>query len=465
MPQGNITHKIEDEATVAQPKQKPNFLLVDRQPVPSYDQILLWRESSAFIEVRAHSTDSPTPDNRDTVKLTLSQGADYARILLSSRPHQLYVWGLFICGNAVTVALFHRRGACLSPPFDLQDLQLPPKDLPKPTQGLELFVRIVIRLVMEMSSEELGQDPSVSLLPGHTHYGSTYPSFRVRVGAGPNATNLFTVGQPIWSSRSFLGRGTDIWNAVLEDTLEDDAPASVVIMKTAWRQNTSRAESEIYEEARKRLPTDIPIPQLLMGGDVVVTLNAQTAGAEQLPMSITAVRKRALGEKFAATESDATLHRLVLQDFGIPLYKYDRLETLLRAVRDALRGMYRFSTTAVPVTEALPVIAHEALYRVGMLHRNISPGNIMIRTPYAQVIPTTSLEGTRYFELKINESSPLPPGYSYGFLMGLEFVADLWDAHNDQEEAFLLPTDGMTVCIIPRQREDVRCRLCHPRQR
>ncbi|KAI0656833.1 hypothetical protein C8Q70DRAFT_1009106 [Cubamyces menziesii] len=477
-------------------QEKPDFLLANSGGVRN----MPWRACSAFFEIKADESDGPTPRNGrfdTTVTQTLRQGAEFARLIFSSRPHHLHVWGLFLCGNKLTLGRFDRRGVVLSQEYDLQNpeyiakLEDPEgsddagdlegaedandknlgfslkstKSLPrkvasianlktkKNTKGMKTrkdmktstsiknagkhsktkrtaenepdlvrFVRIVVCLTYEMSTVELGHDPTVTTFGTCTYLGSQYPSFKIRVGEGPVATSWVTISQPIGASLSLFGRGTSVWYVIpeTEATNSKISRPTVYILKNAWRPASRLGEYLIYTRmlTHAEVAATSAIARPLAGGDVEGNLRGGVVD-ESLTISIGAIRHSHSAS--SSLEVDAVLHRMVLKDYGLPLHKFRTILEMLRAVRAVVKG-------------------HRVLARAGILHRNISPGNIMIRLSNPQV------KRDQFGKLSLEHSQPEGPTQSAGFLMDFEFASlpNGEDRVGQSSDINSLPKDGMT---------------------
>ena len=84
---------------------------------------------------------------------------------------------------------------------------------------------------------------------------------------------------------------------------------------------------------------------------------------------------------FARYEYGLTRHRhyrLILDDIGQPLEGFKCSRDMVRAVRAALIGKFVIGRVEVYVAERGTRVAHKHAYKCGILHRDISPGNILI---------------------------------------------------------------------------------------
>ncbi|EIW56241.1 uncharacterized protein TRAVEDRAFT_73812 [Trametes versicolor FP-101664 SS1] len=345
---------------ILEARGKPDFALAEVSPPEGVltthldPKSVLWRHCSAFIEVKGSASDLPITRDEKAIKDTLAQGADYARILFHARPFQLYVYGIFFCGDSWCLGYFDRRGAIIAAPVALY------KDHQLVDAAFRDFVKMIIRFTWEITPEELGHDPSMVLLQGYGHYSKTPPRFLVAIN---DSVEVRTFGLPMWSSQSMLGRGTAIWKAV------DVSSGLPVILKYAWRSQGRLAESAIYEKiasvfeaAGEAIPKGMA--SFKSGGD------AQLEGGT---LTVRALRK--LPEFTKGIQPDAVLHRVVLNDFGKSLWEYSSGEELMDAMYTA-------------------VSAHLNLYKRKFLHRDISAGNILIRvhTVYQAAIPEKELD-------------------------------------------------------------------------
>ncbi|KAH9891321.1 hypothetical protein C8Q73DRAFT_792734 [Cubamyces lactineus] len=410
--------------------EKPDFVLVD----PFVYNPATWRACSAFFEIKADERDGPTPRSGcfNTIKQTLRQGADHARLIFSSRPHQLHVWGLFLCGNKLTIGRFDRRGVVLSQEYDLQNPEYNNIKRVKRTRnsktkrtaenepGLVRFVHIIVRLMYEMSAIELGHDPTVTVFGTYTYSGLDYPSFRISVDDGPAATSWVTISEPIGASLSLFGRGTSVWYVIPETEAINSkiSQPTVYILKNAWRPSSLLREYLIYTQmlTHTEVATTPAIARALAGGDVKGDLRGEELGTSQT-ISIGAIRHSHSSP--SNLEADAVLHRVILKDYGIPLYEF---------------------RTVTEMLYALSAVGERVLAQAGILHRNISPGNIMIRLSNPQV------ERDYSGKLTLKHPQCEGPTQSTGFLTGFEFASlpNGEDRVGQSSDIDDIPKGGMT---------------------
>jgi hypothetical protein len=161
----------------------------------------LWRDRDAFGEVKPSNKQGPKPATSGSIPPIVTQSADYARLFMSARPFMLFCVGILIFGTGFCVGIYDRDGITFSPIFDM-------------FEDTETLIRVVRTLGCNLSVEELGFDPTVRVLTdletqrltGKTEYPSA-----VVPSCGNDLRQWCTIGPPIWTSLSLLGRGTNVW--------------------------------------------------------------------------------------------------------------------------------------------------------------------------------------------------------------------------------------------------------------
>ncbi|KAF7423942.1 hypothetical protein PC9H_009240 [Pleurotus ostreatus] len=364
-----------------------------------------WLDVDWFMEIKPKETQGVAAKDT-TIPEVVCQAADYARLHLSCRPFQLFSVGLLIFGRKFMVGIFDRDGVSLSPISDFCD----------GGEGFKAFIKVIYRLVgPHLSDIDLGHDPTAAplspsadlraalrelaisrqLSPDFPLYLVLCPREHTTKVRGATLTKCVqdtwvTVGPPIWVSLSFIGRGTSIW-PVIRVTMESGEwtianGALVSILKNAWRNSGRTGEAFIYGSLNSPPPG---VARFLQGGDVLFDVKTN------IPISVHNLRSHypydALlhrGEEDAKANAapapgttTTVLHRLILQTIGRPLWHFapDLLHARLFSVPRS--------------------IGHQQLVAHGILHRDISAGNIMI------------------------SASSNPSAGEDGFLMDLEFAS------------------------------------------
>ncbi|KAG9219390.1 hypothetical protein CCMSSC00406_0005284 [Pleurotus cornucopiae] len=349
-----------------------------------------WRDVRAFVECKA-STSQGEPSRPETVPETVVQGADYARLHLSADPFRVFSVGLLVYGFHFMVAIFDQGGVCLSDPYHLRN-------------NLDVFIRVVYQLGHGLTDTELGRDPTVEQLhlpqddplrlvlnaiveeQVKSVVSRQFPSYKITLKTSDTysmeggkkrmeteETTWVTIGPPIWSSLSYLGRGTAVWRVVALEDNEIPRPEEVLILKNAWRRNHRDSETRIYMALRHAEKGDRHhtyrkgIANFRLGADVTFPGRVEAISTVNL-------RFLFMGDSTAIpppAPHTPVLHRLILETQGRPLWSFKNFKELLLGMRAAIEG-------------------HKYLVSKGILHRDISAGNIMLS---ALASPPLGMEG------------------------------------------------------------------------
>ena len=355
---------------------RPDFCLLTDNPDRAS-----WYTCDAFAEIKAAEEENNRPKDPNHVMSAVLQCADYGRYHMAFRPFWIFSVTLLITGTTFRVMIVDHEGVLLSPLHSIvNDEYIDSKRRgPGATgKGAEMFVRVVRALTRGLSDYQLGHDPSVaavtpSELSGYlqrsalaethrrlvsvTDQTSYYPSYRIEPFGNVKRT-WCTVGPPIWVSISLCGRGTQVWR-VLELAYVQGQWAFVGkphVMKSAWRDVRKVAETEVYnlinnfrleeeaalanqsesEESPVPAPASLGIARSVYGSDVFYHVDPQTWSQ----LNIAHVRGFSGPEDPTLTiPLPKTLHRIILETFGEPLWLYrDELE-LLEAFYAIVEGM------------------------------------------------------------------------------------------------------------------------------
>ncbi|KDR72581.1 hypothetical protein GALMADRAFT_1343166 [Galerina marginata CBS 339.88] len=224
-----------------------------------------WLDRDGFGEVKPTKKQGPKRSTAGTIPPIVTQCADYARLFMSARPFMLFCVGILIFGTEFCIGIFDRDGITFSPIYDMFE---------RP----DVLVRVVRSLACDLSIEELGSDPTVSVLT-------------------------------------------------------DDETQTL----TGQKKYPSAIVTSVGNDPRKWFPG--------LAGFPITVQNLRSAVPQPIP----------------GDDDDPTpvLHRLLLGTLGRPMWEYRSDRELLTGFHDAL-------------------IAHRNLYDRGILHRDISAGNILL---------------------------------------------------------------------------------------
>ena len=283
-----------------------------------------WRDRDGFGEVKPSKKQGPKPATAGTIPPIVTQCSDYARLFMAARPFMLFCVGILIFGTEFCVGIFDRDGVTFSPIYDM-------------FEATDVFVRVARSLACELFIGDLGFDPTVRVLTDEETKELTgqtkYPSAVVSSG-GDEPREWCTIGSPIWTSLSFLGRATNVWRVkeyVIGDNKLPCLRGNMMIMKTAWRSSARTSESDIYLSIEQ--PNPRGLAEFECGG------NVRFPGLAGFPITVRNLR----GDIHHTLRDDLdqptpVLHRLILRTVGRPLWDYSSDRDLLTGFRDALEG-------------------------------------------------------------------------------------------------------------------------------
>ncbi|KAM5342897.1 hypothetical protein ACJ41O_013863 [Fusarium nematophilum] len=304
--------------------------------------------------------------------------ATYAREVLAAKDTRRFVLGFTLCGSLMRVWEFDRLGGIASEQFDIN----------KNDGGLQ-FVTTILGFLW-MNEDGLGFDPTIIKSDGERY---------IEIERDGQTQRLI-IDEVMKRAPCIAGRATTCWKA---HRRED--PQTPLVIKDSW-QYTDRDEEGIlvqeatekgvvnvaryyhHETVRVRGADDDVRSNVRKGLDITKATNYRP-GRPMLPSSASASsvsrkgRSSSAGVKRPSSETDAALppskrscsasptkasvealpnrvhRRVILRDYGKPIYKASSRVALLAALEGCIEG-------------------HESLHNAGLLHRDISINNLMI---------------------------------------------------------------------------------------
>ncbi|KAH8654677.1 hypothetical protein BGZ61DRAFT_467601, partial [Ilyonectria robusta] len=304
--------------------------------------------------------------------------ATYAREILAAKDTRRFVLGFTLCGSLMRVWEFDRLGGIASEQFDIN----------KNDGGLQ-FVTTILGFLW-MNEDGLGFDPTII-----TSDGERYIEIE-RDGQ----TQRLVIDEVMNRAPCIAGRATTCWKAHRKED-----PQTPLVIKDSW-QYTDRDEEGIlvqeatekgvvnvaryyhHETVRVHGADDDVRGNVRKGLDITKATNYRR-GRPMLPSSASAPsvsrkgRSSSAGVKRPSSETDAALppskrscsaslteasiealpnrihRRVILRDYGKPIYKASSRLALLAALEGCIEG-------------------HQSLHKAGLLHRDISINNLMI---------------------------------------------------------------------------------------
>ncbi|KAJ5723663.1 hypothetical protein N7488_001698 [Penicillium malachiteum] len=306
--------------------------------------------------------------------------ATYAREVPAAQDTRRFVMGFTLCGSFMRIWEFDRIGGIASERFDIN------KD-----GGLQFVTTILGFLCMD--HENLGFDPTI-MTSNEERY--------IEVKRDGQIERII-IDQVMKRTRCITGRATTCWKAHREGD-----PTTPLVIKDSWQYTDRDEEGEIlqhattsgvinvarlyhYETVRIHGADDNIQDNIRIGLDITKATNYRSgrSGRSLFPPSSRSTgahsksRSRSTGLKRSSSEINAAspstkrsrstsrtkttgvppsnrVHRrIILRDFGRPIYKASSQGALLAALRSCIEG-------------------HESLLEAGFLHRDISINNLMI---------------------------------------------------------------------------------------
>ncbi|KAF4502795.1 hypothetical protein FAGAP_951 [Fusarium agapanthi] len=315
---------------------------------------------------------NPSADKASMAWLDLGR---YAREVLVAQNTRRFVLGFTICGSFMRVWAFDRLGGIASEQFDIN------KD------GRQ-FVYTMLGFLW-MSEEQLGFDPTIMTANGKRF---------IEVNRS-GSTERIIIDEVMQRAPCIAGRATTCWKAHPEGR-----PEMLLVIKDSWQYPERDEEGELLREATAKGVVNIARHYYhetvkIDGKDDDVRNNVRreldiTQAANYRPerptrrsniapvtsregrSNASASRKRSSSQAGAplpsskrscSVSSTKTVNpltnrihrRVVLRDYGLPIYKASSLSALLIAFEGCIEG-------------------HQSLYKAGFLHRDISDNNMMI---------------------------------------------------------------------------------------
>ncbi|KAJ6168196.1 hypothetical protein N7497_001039 [Penicillium chrysogenum] len=300
---------------------------------------------------------NPAADTASKAWLDLGR---YAREVLVAQDTRRFVLGFTICGSFMRIWAFDRLGGVASEQFDIN------KD------GLQ-FVSTILGFLW-MSEEDCGFDPTITIENGQ----------RIIKIDHNGRTERLVLERLMKRAPCIAGRATTCWKAHREAD-----PGVPLVVKDSWQYTERDEEGELLQEATERGVVNVAryyhhetvcirdkaddVRNNVRGGLDIRTasnfrperpvLSTSTSATDTPRKGRGSVRsgvKRSSSQTASGNPLPNRIHRrIVMRDYGKPIYKASTRTALLTALEGCIAG-------------------HNSLYKAGILHRDISVNNLMI---------------------------------------------------------------------------------------
>ncbi|EMD37068.1 hypothetical protein CERSUDRAFT_114960, partial [Gelatoporia subvermispora B] len=357
-------------------------------------KVAIWFGIGTVIEIKATEAQDPLKEGgreeSETRRETKRQLAINARNLLHAHLHT-HVFIIGIYGFTARIYRFDRAGCIASPPFNYRE---------RP----EIFRMFFWRLVHPASGLSIaGADPTVSQPTAsdwkwaskvlRQKYREELPQGARQVGRwlkipskDPNAApDRFLAIELRFINSNLFGWVTTVWIA-LRRTTDGDADDGVkYAVKDSWRQQIRPSETTYLDRLTDVYESDLyGLPDFDIGGDLSVWEAQQWS--QKLTVTGNVRRSPRLIGKTDNTASDETgsvlphitHHQTISARVARKDLCYERYHMRF-ATKCVGRPLSTFTSTKEMVTAIKDaVIGHQNAWNAGVLHRDISAGNVLI---------------------------------------------------------------------------------------
>ncbi|KAI1475416.1 hypothetical protein F4774DRAFT_429038 [Daldinia eschscholtzii] len=340
---------------------------------------VIWDGKCHWSQILIHGELKSNPSADTASKAWLDIGKYSQKILLAQDTRRFAI-GFTLCGSSMRIWLFDRIGGIASDQFDVN------KDGRR-------FVYTILGFFW-MDETQLGFDPTI-ITSGSERY--------IEIDRNGRRERLI-IDRVIMRTPYIAGRATTCWKARSETDLK-----TPLVIKDSWQDTEREEEGELLREATTQninnmaryyhhytvqvYGADDDIQNNVRKGLNVTTAQNYCPQHSMIPReavntsnyqesrSITLCRKRftsqidtslpftkrlcsASSTKANSNDNSNNLpnrihRRLIVRDYGKPIYKASSHAALLKALEGCIAG-------------------HESLHRAGILHRDISVNNLMI---------------------------------------------------------------------------------------
>ncbi|KAI0837480.1 hypothetical protein F5Y06DRAFT_297335 [Hypoxylon sp. FL0890] len=313
--------------------------------------------------------------NEDTASKAHLDIARYVKEVFTAQPTRRFVLAFTLCGSWMRLWEFDRLGGIASEKFDIN-------------KDGQRFVSTILGFLW-MDDEALGFDPTI-IKSGRQQYIEIRQDIK---------TERLILDKVIRPAHSIVGRATICWKAYSEGD-----KSKPLVIKDSWQYPERDEEGELLQQVTRQAVTNVARHyyhetvriqakdddiqgNVRRGLDITRASNYRTGLARNLqtPAVEAISRNSSTGSKRSSSQISALLppgkrsrsgsasptkhdneplpnrihRRLVLCDYGVPIYKAGSPAALLAALEGCITG-------------------HESLLKAGLLHRDISINNLMI---------------------------------------------------------------------------------------
>ncbi|KAH6607062.1 hypothetical protein Trco_003375 [Trichoderma cornu-damae] len=271
---------------------------------------------------------NPAADTSTEAWISLAM---YVQEVFSAQDTRRFVLAFTLCGPNMRLWEYDRVGGMASKQFSINE----------PRGGLE-FVASVLGFLW-IDEEGLGFDPTIVASGGKRF---------IEIQRDGRLERLI-IDKLIVRSRCIAGRATTCWKAHREDD-----PQTPLVIKDSWQYPERDEEGSLIREATEKGVVNMARYYF---HETVRVRGAkdeiQNAIRKGLDATGTAVDSSIISR--IETRPNRVHRRVIVQDYGRPIYTASSAAELLAALESCIQG-------------------HESLWQAGFLHRDISINNVLI---------------------------------------------------------------------------------------
>lgn len=305
-------------------------------------------------------------EHEDTDGRTWLSLSTFAKLSMAAQDPRRFAVGFSICKSKMRVWKFSRLGGIGSEQFDVN------------VQG-QRFVRTILGFLC-MHDENLGFDPTIKQVDGKTYIDIERNGRKERI----------VLVKVLDRHNALACRGTTCWEAYSEDD-----PTEPLVVKDSWQQPGRIEEGELLRHATES--GVVNIAQYYYHGtisvhdkedDVLKNVWSGLGVAELMEKETQRQKKRATTDDktsfmrsespFALTIFSGSDRHLPSSDIRTTAFLPNRVHRRLIMSRVGKRLYEATSFASLLAATRCGIEAHQSLLEAGSLHRDISPGNILI---------------------------------------------------------------------------------------
>ncbi|KAI0729798.1 hypothetical protein C8Q72DRAFT_951625 [Fomitopsis betulina] len=359
---------------------KPD-IVVTVPKLPQLPPLERWRNLALVLDVEAEASDDPMWKRTEQHETTIIQLVKSARNIMLAQG-RLFAFGVGVYGHMARIFRFDRAGAVCSPLFDYV----------KEPQHMHEFLWRFVHPSVEGCSV-VGEDPTTSLGtteerdhvrrmakvydPSYEHtneHQKTIRKFTVQDEHGEQKNYL--AYKLIFVNTGLCSRASMIWEAFELDD-KDNTTGVRVVIKEAWRPFGRPSEIRHYldlQDAAASAAEDAAVflsvfAELEYGTDLGLR---ETRELAKVGHAMTSDKK-----PFTGSVDDLDEHQLLQLTFPPEVFERGQIRMVIKTVGTPITD---FKSTYEMVHCLYDAItAHKRAYQAGIIHRDVSRGNVMFR--------------------------------------------------------------------------------------